>query len=78
MFPARWQPAPMLAQDMAGARDHPAMKRLGGNSMACELRNFDSVDFQISTCKTWDGQAKCAPAGRLLICSSACRARAPW
>jgi hypothetical protein len=46
--------------------------------MACELRNFDSVDFQISTCKTWDGQAKGAPAGRLLICSSACRARAPW
>ena len=50
---------PVLAQDMAGARDYPAIKRFGGSSIiAYEVRNFDSVDFQTSTYKGWDGQAK--------------------
>ena len=51
--------APVLAQDMAGARDYPAIKRFGGSSIiGYEVRNFDSVDFQTSTYKGWDGQAK--------------------
>ena len=50
---------PVLAQDMAGARDYPAIKRFGGSSIiGYEVRNFDSVDFQTSTYKNWDGQAK--------------------
>ena len=45
-----------LAQDMAGAKDHPAVKRFNGSSLVgYEVRNFDAVDFQTSTYKMYDG-----------------------
>jgi outer membrane protein OmpA-like peptidoglycan-associated protein len=38
------------AQDMAGAKDHPAVKRFAGSTIVgYEVRNFDEVDFQTST-----------------------------
>lgn len=43
------------AQDMAGAKDHPALKRFAGSSIVgYEVRNFDAVDFQTSTFKEFD------------------------
>ena len=43
------------AQDMAGAKDHPAVKRFGGSSIVgYEVRNFDAVEFQTSTFKEFD------------------------
>jgi len=45
-----------LAQDMAGAKDHPAVKRFNGSALVgYEVRNFDAVDFQTSTYRTYDG-----------------------
>ena len=36
----------VLAQDMAGAKDHPAVKRFGGSTIVgYEVRNFDAVEF---------------------------------
>lgn len=50
---------PALAQDMAGARDHPAVKRFGGSTIVgYEVHNFDEVDFQTSTFKEYDLQAR--------------------
>ncbi|MBT9513633.1 MAG: hypothetical protein IV104_14940, partial [Acidovorax sp.] len=35
------------AQDMAGSKDHPAVKRFGGSTIVgYEVRNFDAVEFQ--------------------------------
>ena len=49
---------PALAQDLAGAKDHPAVKRFGGSSIVgYEVRNFDAVEFQTSTFKEFDLQA---------------------
>ena len=45
------------AQDLAGAKDHPAVKRFGGSSIVgYEVRNFDGVEFQTSTFKEFDLQ----------------------
>lgn len=45
----------VLAQDMAGAKDHPAVKRFGGSTIVgYEVRNFDAVEFQTSTFKEFD------------------------
>ena len=39
-----------LAQDMAGAKDHPAIKRFAGSSIvAYDVKQFDSVDIPTST-----------------------------
>ncbi|MCA0328220.1 MAG: OmpA family protein [Proteobacteria bacterium] len=47
--------AQALAQDMPGAKDHPAVKRFAGSSLVgYEMRNFDEVDFQTSTFKEMD------------------------
>lgn len=47
------------AQDMAGARDHSAVKRFGGSTLiGYEVRNFDSVDFQTSTFRKYDLQTR--------------------
>ncbi|MBN8556760.1 MAG: OmpA family protein [Proteobacteria bacterium] len=49
---------PVLAQDMPGAKDHPAVKRFGGSTVVgYEVRNFDEVDFQTSTFKEFDLKA---------------------
>ena len=49
---------PALAQDLAGAKDHPAVKRFGGSAIVgYEVRNFDAVEFQTSTFKEFDLQA---------------------
>lgn len=46
------------AQDLAGAKDHPAVKRFGGSTIVgYEVRNFDAVEFQTSTFKEFDLQA---------------------
>ncbi len=43
------------AQDMPGAKDHPAIKRFAGSSIVgYEVRNFDEVEFQTSTFKEFD------------------------
>ncbi|WP_298209970.1 OmpA family protein [Acidovorax sp.] len=43
------------AQDMAGSKDHPAVKRFGGSSIVgYEVRNFDEIEFQTSTFKEYD------------------------
>lgn len=43
-------PAQALAQDMAGAKDHPAIKRFAGSSIvAYDVKQFDSVDIPTST-----------------------------
>ena len=48
-----------LAQDIAGGKDHPAVKRFGGSSLiGYEQRNFDAVDFQTSTFKEYDLRAR--------------------
>jgi len=48
-----------MAQDMAGAKDHPAVKRFGGSSIVgYEVRNFDAVDFQTSTFREYDLKAQ--------------------
>ena len=48
-----------LAQDIAGGKDHPAVKRFGGSSLiGYEQRNFDAVDFQTSTFKEYDLKAR--------------------
>ena len=40
----------VLAQDMAGASDHPAIKRFAGSSIvAYDVKQFDSVDIPTST-----------------------------
>ncbi len=50
--------APATAQDLPGAKDHPAVKRFGGSAIVgYEVRNFDSVEFQTSTFKEFDLQA---------------------
>ena len=50
---------PAQSQDLPGARDYPGLARFAGSSIiAHEVRNFDSVDFQTSTYKSWDGQAR--------------------
>jgi OOP family OmpA-OmpF porin len=50
--------AAAAAQDLPGARDHPAVKRFGGSSIVgYEVRNFDAVEFQTSTFKEFDLQA---------------------
>lgn len=47
------------AQDMAGSRDHPAVKRFGGSTLiGYEVRNFDVVDFQTSTFQKYDLRAR--------------------
>ena len=49
----------VAAQDMPGAKDHPALKRFAGSSIVgYEVRNFDEVDFQTSTFKTYDLDAR--------------------
>lgn len=46
------------AQDLPGAKDHPAVKRFGGSTIVgYEVRNFDAVEFQTSTFKEFDLQA---------------------
>ena len=50
--------APAAAQDLPGAKDHPAVKRFGGSTIVgYEVRNFDAVEFQTSTFKEFDLQA---------------------
>lgn len=50
--------APTAAQDLPGAKDHPAVKRFGGSTIVgYEVRNFDAVEFQTSTFKEFDLQA---------------------
>ena len=50
--------APASAQDLAGGKDHPAVKRFGGSTIVgYEVRNFDAVEFQTSTFKEFDLQA---------------------
>lgn len=47
------------AQDMPGAKDHPAVKRhAGSHIVGYEVRNFDAVDFQTSTFKRFDLQTR--------------------
>jgi OmpA-OmpF porin, OOP family len=42
--------AAAFAQDMAGSKDHPALKRFAGSTIVgYEVRNFESVEFQTST-----------------------------
>lgn len=44
-----------VAQDIAGGKDHPALKRFAGSSLVgYEVRNFDEVEFQTSTFKEFD------------------------
>ena len=44
-----------LAQDIAGGKDHPALKRFAGSSLVgYEVRNFDEIEFQTSTFKEFD------------------------
>lgn len=60
------------AQDMAGAKDHPAVKRFGGSSIVgYEVRNFDAVEFRPppSRSSTW------AP-GCGAMCSRRCSSKA--
>ncbi|CAN7532510.1 OmpA family protein [Acidovorax sp. Leaf78] len=48
---------PASAQDLAGAKDHPAVKRFGGSTIVgYEVRNFEAVEFQTSTFKEFDLQ----------------------
>lgn len=43
------------AQDLAGSRDHPELKRHAGSIIVgYEARNFDAIDFQTSTFKEYD------------------------
>lgn len=47
--------ASVHAQDLPGAKDHPAVKRFGGSTLVgYEVRNFDAVEFQTSTFKEFD------------------------
>lgn len=47
------------AQDMAGARDYPGIKRFDGSSIiGYEVRNFDEVEFQTSTFASYDLQTR--------------------
>ena len=76
--------APAAAQDLPGAKDHPAVKRFGGSTIVgYEVRNFDAVEFQTSTFKEFDLQAHkrryLQPRWRSRASSPACgtRPRAP-
>lgn len=43
------------AQDFAGSKDHPALKRFAGSSIVgYDARNFDAIDFQTSTFKEFN------------------------
>ena len=43
------------AQDLAGAKDHSALKRFAGSSIVgYDARNFDAIEFQTSTFKEFD------------------------
>lgn len=56
---AAFSAAPGFAQDLAGAKDHPAVKRFGGSTIVgYEVRNFDAVEFQTSTFKEFDLQVR--------------------
>lgn len=47
------------AQDLAGAKDHPAVKRFAGSSIVgYDSRNFDALEFQTSTFKEYDLDAR--------------------
>ena len=47
------------AQDIPGGKDHPGIKRFAGSTLvAYEVRNFDAVEFQSSTFKEYDLQAR--------------------
>jgi OmpA-OmpF porin, OOP family len=47
------------AQDMAGSKDHPALKRFAGSSIiGYEVRNFETVEFQTSTFDRLDLKAR--------------------
>lgn len=42
--------APALAQDLEGAKDHPAIKRFAGSTIvAYDVKRFDAVEFPTST-----------------------------
>lgn len=46
------------AQDMAGSKDYPGIKRFAGSHIVgYEVHNFDEVDFQTSTFKEFDLEA---------------------
>lgn len=46
---------PVSAEDFAGSKDYPNLKRFEGSSIiGYEVRNFDAVEFQTSTFKEYD------------------------
>lgn len=48
-----------VAQDMPGAKDYPGVKRFANSSIVgYEVRNFDEVEFQTSTFKSYDLKAR--------------------
>ena len=54
-----WMAGGVAAQDLAGAKDHPALKRFAGSAIVgYDVRNFDAVEFQTSTFKEYDLRAR--------------------
>jgi OmpA-OmpF porin, OOP family len=52
-----WFPA--QAQDLAGAKDHPLLKRFGGSQIVSyDVKRFEEFDLQTSTFKSYDLGAK--------------------
>ena len=52
-------PASASAQDLAGAKDHPALKRFAGSSIVTyDTKRFDEVDIPTSTFRAFNLQSK--------------------
>lgn len=50
---------PTLAQDLAGAKDHPAIKRFAGSTIVTyDVKRFDEVDIPTSTFRAFNLQTK--------------------
>lgn len=50
---------PAMAQDLSGAKDHPALKRFAGSSIVTyDVKRFDEVDIPTSTFRAYNLQTK--------------------
>lgn len=51
--------APAMAEDLSGAKDHPALKRFAGSSIVTyDVKSFDEVDIPTSTFRAFNLQTK--------------------
>ena len=54
-----WVALPVSAQDLVGAKDHPAIKRFAGSTIVTyEVKRFDEVEIPTSTFRSFNLQSK--------------------